>query len=205
MGKVLITQSLLSSWGYMFRCNEDNQDAAQAAFMQVLNREPIEQSDAMRSGIQFECEVYKAAAGIARQPHPKWENGIQSVSRIIKGAPVQIRVRRDIEVCGINFLLYGVLDAMQAGTIYDVKFVSASFCKVDLAGKYLDSPQHPAYLYMVPEAVNFEYLVSDGSDLYKETYDRASTRPISDIIAEFVHSLEALNLLEIYKEKWLAK
>ena len=58
---------------------------------------------------------------------------------------------------------------------------------------------------MVPEAVNFEYLVSDGSDLYKETYDRASTRPISDIIAEFVHSLEVLNLLEIYKEKWLTK
>lgn len=205
MDRFLITQTLLSSWGYMFNCYEDGQEAAQASFLQTINREPIEQTDAMRNGVEFEREVYKTAAGIRRQPHPKWENGIQAVATVIKGAPVQVRVQREIEVCGINFLLYGILDAVKAGTIFDVKFVNKGFGSLELAGKYFDSPQHPAYLYSLPEANRFEYLVSDGNDLYKEAYDRTNTRPISEIIAEFVQSVSAMGLLELYKEKWAAK
>lgn len=205
MDRFLITQTLLSSWGYMFNCYEDGQEAAQASFLQTINREPIEQTDAMRNGVEFEREVYKTAAGIRRQPHPKWESGIQAVATVIKGAPVQVRVQRDIEVCGINFLLYGILDAVKAGTIFDVKFVNKGFGSLELAGKYFDSPQHPAYLYALPEANRFEYLVSDGNDLYKEAYDRTNTRPISEIIAEFVQSVSAMGLLELYKEKWAAK
>lgn len=205
MDRFLITQTLLSSWGYMFNCYEDGQEAAQASFLQTLNREPIEQTDAMRNGVEFEREVYKVAAGIRRQPHPKWESGIQAVATTIKGAPVQVRVQRDIEVCGINFLLYGILDAVKAGTIFDVKFVNKGFGSLELAGKYFDSPQHPAYLYALPEATRFEYLVSDGNDLYKEAYDRTNTRPIGEIIAEFVQSVSAMGLLDLYKEKWAAK
>lgn len=205
MDRFLITQTLLSSWGYMFNCYEDGQEAAQASFLQTINREPIEQTDAMRNGVEFEREVYKTAAGIRRQPHPKWESGIQAVATVIKGAPVQVRVQREIEVCGINFLLYGILDAVKAGTIFDVKFVNKGFGSLELAGKYFDSPQHPAYLYSLPEANRFEYLVSDGNDLYKEAYDRTNTRPISEIIAEFVQSVSAMGLLELYKEKWAAK
>ena len=205
MDRFLITQTLLSSWGYMFNCYEDGQEAAQASFLQTINREPIEQTAAMRNGVEFEREVYKTAAGIRRQPHPKWESGIQAVATVIKGAPVQVRVQREIEVCGINFLLYGILDAVKAGTIFDVKFVNKGFGSLELAGKYFDSPQHPAYLYSLPEANRFEYLVSDGNDLYKEAYDRTNTRPISEIIAEFVQSVSAMGLLELYKEKWAAK
>ena len=205
MDRFLITQTLLSSWGYMFNCYEDGQEAAQASFLQTINREPIEQTDAMRNGVEFEREVYKTAAGIRRQPHPKWESGIQAVATVIKGAPVQVRVQREIEVCGINFLLYGILDAVKAGTIFDVKFVNKGFGSLELAGKYFDSPQHPAYLYALPEANRFEYLVSDGNDLYKEAYDRTNTRPISEIIAEFVQSVSAMGLLELYKERWAAK
>ncbi len=205
MDRFLITQSLLSSWGYMFNCYEDGQEDAYADFIRTLNREPSEPTEAMCNGIEFENEVYKVALGVSRQPHPKWEHGIQTVATIIKGAPIQVKVQRDIEVCGINFLLYGILDAMSAGVIYDVKYLNKSFGSAELAGKYYDSPQHPAYLYMVPEAHRFEYLVSDGNDLYKEVYDRNITRPISEIITEFVQSLEVMNLLDLYKEKWLAK
>lgn len=202
MHRYLITQSLLSSWGYMFNCYEDGQEEAYADFIRTLNREPSIPTKAMLNGIEFENEVYKAAQGFARQPYPKWEQGIQTVATIIKGAPVQVRVQRDIEVCGINILLYGIIDAMSAGVIFDVKYLNKSFGSADLAGKYYDSPQHPAYLYMVPEARRFEYLVSDGNDLYKEVYDRNITRPISEIITEFIQSLEMMDLLGIYKEKW---
>lgn len=198
-----ITKSLLASWGYMFSCYEDGQEDAKAEFLKALNREPATVSEAMADGIAFENEVYRAAAGIARPPHPKWENGIQSVAAIIKGAPVQIHVQRELKVCGMDFLVYGVLDAMKAGIIYDVKYLSKSFGSADLAGKYLDNPQHPAYLYMVPEAYRFEYLVSDGNDLYKEVYDRSNTPFIGDLIAEFIQSIKAMGLLDLYKEKWV--
>ena len=205
MNRFLITQSLLSSWNYMFTCYEDGQAEAYADFIRTLNREPSEPTEAMWNGIEFENEVYKVVMGVHRQHHLKWEQGIQTVAEIIKDATVQVRVQRDIAVCGINFLLYGVLDALSAGVIYDVKYLNKSFNSADLAGKYYNSAQHPAYLFMVPEAQRFEYLVSDGTDLYKEVYDRSITRPISEIITEFVQSLEAMNLIDLYKEKWLAK
>lgn len=205
MARYLMTQSLLSSWGYMFSCWEDGQDQAKEDFIRTLNREPTPVTEAMADGNAFEAEVYAAAQGKERYHHSKWENGIQKVASVIKGAPSQIRVQREIKVLGYTFLLYGVLDALQAGVIFDVKYKSKSFGSLDLAGSYLDSPQHPTYLYLVPEAHEFQYLVSDGSDLYKEVYTRANTRPIGDIIAEFITSIEAMGLLETYLEKWVAK
>ena len=205
MARYLMTQSLLSSWGYMFSCWEDGQEQAKEDFIRTLNREPTPVTEAMADGNAFEAEVYDAAQGKPRDPHPKWESGIQRVASVIKGAPSQIRVQREIEVNGYTFLLYGVLDSLQAGVIFDVKYKSKSFGSLDLAGSYLDSPQHPAYLYLVPEAHEFQYLVSDGTDLYKEVYPREETREIADIISEFIASIEAMGLLDIYLEKWVAK
>lgn len=205
MARYLMTQSLLASWGYMFSCWEEGQEQAKEDFIRTLNREPTPVSEAMADGNAFETEVYAAAQGRRRAPHPKWENGIQTVASVIKGAPSQVRVQREIEVLGYTFLLYGVLDALHAGVIFDVKFKSKSFGSLDLAGSYLESPQHPAYLYLVPEAHEFQYLVSDGVDLYKEVYTRENTRPIGDIIAEFIASIEAMGLLGTYLDKWVAK
>lgn len=205
MEKFLITQSLLSSWMYMFDCPEGGEEDAKADFVRTLNREKKEPTDAMLNGIEFENAVYAAAAGVQRTPHPKWESGIQKVAAIVRGAPVQVRVQRDIEVCGMTFVAYGILDVLKAGTIYDVKFKSRNFKDVELAGAYLESPQHPMYFYIVPEARDFVYLVSDGSDLYTERYTPDTSRPISDIIGEFILSITSMGLLDIYKEKWLAK
>lgn len=205
MARYLMTQSLLASWGYMFSCWEEGQEQAKEDFIRTLNRELTPVSEAMADGNAFETEVYAAAQGRQRAPHPKWENGIQTVASVIKGAPSQVRVQREIEVLGYTFLLYGVLDALQAGVIFDVKYKSKSFGSLDLAGSYLESPQHPAYLYLVPEAYEFQYLVSDGVDLYKEVYTRENTRSIGDIIAEFITSIEAMGLLGTYLDKWVAK
>lgn len=203
--RYLITQSLISSWNYLLSCREECQEDAYRDFLNALNRVPKDTTPEMQNGIDFENEVYKAAAGTPRVAHPKWEQGINAVATVIKGAPVQVKAQRELTIGSLNFLVYGIMDALKAGTIFDVKFSNKSFGSAELAGKYLDSPQHPTYFFIEPEAREFQYLVSDGVDLYTETYTRANSRPFKEIAAEFISSLEAMKLLDLYKEKWIAK
>lgn len=205
MARYLITKTLIESWNYLHSCYEGCEEDAMADFLKTLNREPVEDNEAMANGREFENEVYKEASGIARIPHPKWENGIKRVATVINGAQTQVKAYNELTVAGTDLLVYGVLDALKAGTIYDVKFINKSFGSAELAGKYLDCSQHPAYFYIVPEAQKFVYLVSDGEDLYTETYTPHNTRPFAEIAKEFIESLEAMNLLETYKEKWVSK
>ncbi len=203
MNRCLITQTLLSAWNYMHDCYESSADTAYDDFLRTLNREPKDMTPEMQNGIDFENEVYRAAAGMNRFPHPKWEAGIQKAAAIIRSAPVQVKVQREMTLDdGMTFLVYGILDSLKAGTIYDVKFSNKGFASAELAGKYLGSAQHPAYLFMVPEAFQFTYLVSDGTDLYTETYTRSNTQPIQEIVKEFIDDLKALKLLDVYMEKW---
>ena len=204
MEKYLITQSLLSAWGYMFDCPEGYEDDAKAEFLLALDRQKKEPTPAMLNGLAFEDQVYAQAHGLPREPHEQWEHGIRKVASIIGAAPVQVKAKREIEVCGMTFLVYGILDALQAGVIYDVKFRNKSLGSDDIYGKYLGSPQHPAYFYIVPEATEFRYLVSDGEDVYQEVYTRENTRFIGDFIKEFIDSLTGMGLLERYKQHWVA-
>jgi len=204
MERFLITQSLISSWSYALTCRDEYGEDAYAEFLNTLNRIPKEATPEMQNGIVFENEVYKEAGGIARTPHANWENGIQAVAAVIKGAPVQVKVQRELTIGSMTLLVYGILDVLKAGTIYDVKFSNRSFHSAELAGKYLDSAQHPAYFYLVPEANTFVYLVSDGNDLYTETYTRKISRPFEEIAAEFLDFLEEAELMPIYREKWAA-
>lgn len=201
----LITQSLISSWNYMMSCREECQEEAYADFLNTLNRVPKETTPEMQNGIDFENEVYKAAAGVPRTAHPKWEDGINAVATLIKGAPVQVKAQRGLTLGSMELLVYGIMDALKAGVIYDVKFSNKGFGSAELAGKYLDSPQHPAYFFIEPDAREFQYLVSDGVDLYTETYTRANSRSFKEIAEEFLTSLDAMDLLGVYKEKWSAR
>ena len=205
MEKYLITQTLLSSWAYVFNCRDECVEDAMADFLRTLNREKTEATEAMLDGIAFENEVYKAASGIARRPHEKWERGIQAIATTLRGAQTQVKAQRDMDAHGTIFLVYGILDGLRAGVIFDVKKKSKSFGSLDLAGDYLDSAQHPAYFYIVPEAYEFRYLVSDGQDLYVETYHPEECRPFPDIVDDFITSIESMGLLPLYKEKWATK
>lgn len=203
--RTLITQSLLSSWLYTFNCTEGYEEEANDDFLRTLRREPGEQTDAMRDGIMFEKGVY-ALAGDPKSMAalPAWKEASSKIADIIRGGQIQVKVQRDIAIDGDDYLLYGVLDAMKAGIIYDVKFSSKGFGAAELAGKYLESPQHPAYMYCVPEALAFKYLVSDGNELYIETYTRKTTPDIGGIIHNFRNDLRARGLDDIYTEKWAA-
>lgn len=201
--KTLITKTLLSSWMYTFDCFEGYEEDAFNDFLATLNREKTEPSEAILNGIAFENEVYSECQGIRVKPHDKWEDGIQKIVSIVKSAQFQVRVGADITVGNRDFYLYGICDAVKAGVIYDLKFKNSSFHSADLYGNYMHSPQHPAYLFCLPEAYRFDYLVSDGNSLYTESYDRSTVSNIFGHIGNFLQWLsEKPDLLKIYEEKW---
>ena len=206
--RYLITQSLLSAWNYVHTCYPGCEEDAMASFLHTLRKEPEDLSEDqlqnILNGIAFESAVYATALGKEHNANPKWQTGIEAVAAFVAGAQFQVRVQRELRISDMTFLVYGVLDALKAGVISDVKFKNKSFGSLELAGDYFDSPQHPLYLYMVPEAHLFQYLVSDGTDLYIEQYTPDETVSAESLIAEFVEFLNSTGLMDEYKKHWQA-
>lgn len=201
MERYLITKSLVSSWAYAVQAGTDE---AFDKFMRVLRREPSESTEAMAAGLAFEALCYRVAMGQAGKPDPNLVEGAKEIASVISGGAYQIRASREIEVDRTTYLVYGILDVLKAGTIYDIKFATKPLWKRDIYGKYLESPQHPFYLHIVPEAQEFTYLLSDGKDVYKETYRREECPTAEEVIREFVTAMERSGLLDEYKKHWLA-
>lgn len=205
MDRFMVTHSLLSSWLYSMN-SSPYEDATSdrdsfAEFMQVLRREPTPTTDAMQKGIDFEdlvtAIVKNDAVGMSR--NPDWYDAAKQIADIVGGGSLQHRARKSTEIFGMTILMYGRLDALKAGTIYDIKF-SGSYDR----GKYFDSTQHPMYLDLVPEANDFVYLVSDGKNVYKERYRRDETQDIAIIIRNFICWLNEKGLLGTFKQYWKA-
>ena len=217
-----ITKTLLDSWAYTFDCYEGGEEDAMNDFIHTLRRDPVEDNEAMANGRAFEALVYEIADGrfrpewadsgrenpcngeaMGHERYPKWYSGAKRVADVIRGGQWQVHVSTDLTVNDRDFWLHGYCDAIRAGVIYDIKFKSKSFTSIDVYGSYLHHSQHSAYLRCLPEASQFVYLVSDGDELYTEVYDWTNSRPIEEIIAEFMRWLEATpELLQIYEEKW---
>ena len=197
-----ITKTLLESWRYCFSCAEGYEDEAYADFLKTLRREPSETTEAMLNGLAFEDRCYRAAEGKTIRSDAKWLEGAMKVGEIIRGAQIQVPISRPIEVDGTTYLLKGILDALRAGVIYDVKFLNKSIGSADVYGKWLNCTQHPAYFYLVPEAHEFQYVGSDGSDVYIETYQRDQTPYIGEIIHDFLEFLKGEGLMDVFAERW---
>ena len=202
MDRYLMTHSLLSSWMWLMRENpyEDmtTEKDSLAEFIATLRREPIPTTDAMQKGIDFENLVTDITLGRGDRKN-NWYEAASTVAGIVKGGLLQYRTSKGIRVKGERILLYGRLDALKAGTVYDIKF-SGNY---DF-GKFIDSTQHPVYLELVPEARRFTYLVSNGNNVWQETYRRDETASVIPIIEDFFDWLDLRNLTDLYKEKWLA-
>ena len=202
--KLKITKTLLESWAYTFSCFEGCEEDAYSDFLKTLNREPLEETEALAAGRTFEHMCYTLAEGKQWAPGTQWLAGAQKVADILTGAQFQVPVSCDLQVAGQDFWLYGICDAVKAGVIYDVKFRMKSLGAEDVYGKYLDCSQHPLYLKALPEAYRFEYLVSDGTDLYVEKYNRRNSKPIEEHIMNFWAWLHTKpELMKIYQEKWV--
>lgn len=185
-----ITHTLLSSWIYSMQSKERYDE-----FVKYLNRKPTPQTAAMRNGIKFENTVYAHAAGAVLPEDCEWRDGIAGVAEAIKGSTFQVPLSKNITVDGVDFHLFGILDALGAGHIYDVKF-----SKTYRIGKYLESTQHPMYFALCPEAADFTYVISDGDYVYRERYFPGDCTPIEYTVRRFMKGLEKQGLVETYTE-----
>lgn len=217
----LMTHSLLSSWLRSMKDNpweegdDPEKETALDEFMHVLRREKTPTSPAMQSGIDFEDLVTAILTGqekanyhmtsrdgsqtlkvFAVAEHP-WYEAACKVAGMIQGAKLQYVARRYVTIGGMDFLLYGRLDAMKEGRIFDIKY-SGSYER----GKFRDSTQHPMYYRLVPEMMNFTYIVSNGTDVWTEVYWYDEVPRIEPVITDFLQWLRDINLMETYKEYW---
>lgn len=206
MARYMVTHSLLSAWQYAMKENPyadaTTEEDPMEDFLKVLRREPREATEAMQNGLDFEALCYRLARGINETTNKddKWYDAASQIAETIRGGVIQYKAKTALTVAGTEILLFGVLDVLKAGTIYDIKF-SKGYDR----GKYFDSTQHPAYFELVPEAREFTYLVSNGSAVFTETYRREETRSIVPTIADFFSWLDAAGLMWYYQQKWWAQ
>lgn len=203
MARYLLTHSLLRAWLYAIKGNPYEDATTErdygAEFMSVLRREPVCDLTPMTNGNEFESLVTAITEGGGDTAND-WYEAAAKVAQIVDGSLLQVTARKEIQVDGMDIVLYGRLDALGAGVIRDIKF-----SKVYERGKYRTSTQHPTYLEIVPEATCFEYVVSNGQEVWTERYEREETPSIYPIIADFLTWLRETGHMALYKEKWLAK
>jgi len=195
--KILVTQSLLSDFTWMFRM-----DDGLASFLRTLRREAKPQSGAMLDGIEFEdavtaCAKNKPIDGLHKM---LWIDCAHEVAHDCRGGQFQVRLSRDLELDGVTYVCYGVLDCLRAGEIIDIKY-----SKTYNVGKYRESPQHPMYFWLCPEARAFTYVVCDGEWVYRERYTPDITDHIETHIRDMVRWLKAHGLYDEYARIWAAK
>lgn len=200
--RYMVTHSLLSSWGYAMKDNpfEDatSEGDPMADFMKTLRREPIPTNEAMQNGIDFENMVTDILAGV--NPNHPWTDAARAVATQIQGAKLQFKASKVVRIGNLDVLLYGRLDALKAGTIFDVKYTS----NYDV-GKYIDSTQHPMYFEIIPRATDFVYLASNGSQVWPERYRREESPDILVTVHQFFDWLNMTGLMDVYLRHWEAR
>ena len=190
--KIRITQSLLSSWQYVWKLDSGYED-----FLRTLNREKKPPTEAMLDGIRFENVLNSVLNGEQIPDDHEWKFPITEMAEELQGSQQQVTLFRDTEVNDQPILLHGVLDYLREGHIWDCKF-----SKRYHLNKYLDSPQTPMYLTLVPEAKDFTYIICDGKYVYHERYPRDIIPPIEPTIKNFIDFCDKHNLRNLLEEKW---
>ena len=184
--KYLITPSLLNSWKYAI--SQENDYGNLEDFIKTLSREPIPSNAAMQNGYKFEDYM------IANYEPTK--NGCY-----------QVKLSKDITTQTGTYVLYGRLDCLKAGRIFDYKYTGS----YDV-GKFFNSYQTLIYFEICPEANSFEYLISNNYkegktleeiNLYHEVYLREDLDlNIHDEVDSFIEWLKTNNLYDLYTNLW---
>lgn len=197
-----MTQSLLNSWIYWQNADDRYEARAYASFLATLRREEKAPTKAMQTGIKFEDDINAlVASGLISPLAPdadKWAKAVIRFARICEGGQSQVPVSGELRIAGMDLVLYGVCDYVKAGQIFDIKKVSSKY----EYGKYYNSPQHPMYLHLIPEAKRFDYLIFDGTFCYRETYRRCDCKPIQQTISEFMQYLRESGHMDDYRAHW---
>lgn len=180
MEKYLITATLLNAWKYYTESEYGDKES----FMATLTRQPEEDKECFIEGRRFEDWAVK-----------NYEPTLNGV--------YQLKAYKDWD----KYLLYGKIDCLKAGVIYDYKR-----SKTYEVGGYLNSPQTAMYLELIPEARKFTYLIYKGSletddediknNILAETYLRDEVIPIQQTIKDFERWLKAVDLWQVYTKHW---
>lgn len=190
--KVRLTQSLLSAWEWSFKSDSGYDD-----FLKALNRQKKPMTEAMLDGVRYENCLNSVLLGEHLPEDHEWMFPIAEMAEELQGAQQQVTIFKDITVDGQPILLHGVLDYLREGHIWDCKF-----SKRYHLNKYLNSPQTSMYMTLVPEALDFTYIISDGKYVYREKYPREIVPPIEPEIRHFIDYLKKHDLWNTYFEKW---
>lgn len=187
--KYLITASLLNSWHYAI--SPDNEYGNLEDFKKVLSKEPMEITEAIQNGYDFEkymTENYEPT----------------------KGGCYQVKLSKNITTNTGNYVLYGILDCLKAGTIYDYKYKGSYE-----VGSFFSSYQHLMYFEICPEANKFTYLITNNYkkgkilediNLYQETYLREDMKVnLYQEIDNFITWLKTNDLYDLFCKYWESK
>lgn len=193
MEEYLITATLLDSWKYLLTNEYGNLDN----FISTLKREKQEQTQSQLDGFEFE----------------DWAVANYEPT---KGGQYQVKLSKPVQSSqGTRYLLYGRLDCLKNGRVYDYKHTSNYE-----VGKFFGRCQTACYLELVPEAKEMVYVIGkdkpayqlkyeeeNGEDfdpytIYTETYTREEVKPIQEEISNFEEWLKTMKLWETYTEHW---
>lgn len=173
----LITASLLNSWKYFLQYGNVED------FKRTLRRESTPANQYIERGFAFE----------------KWcEENLEET----KGGVYQAAFRKEMG----DYLLYGRLDCLKAGVIYDYKYAS----RYDM-GKFFNHFQSSMYFELVPEAYKMVYIVTDKKEnfdrdtIYQEEYLREDTEPILKTIEIFMNWMKENGYMDYMNLYWIAK
>ena len=192
MQKIRLTQTLISSYEWIFKKDDGYDD-----FLLTLNRQKKPPTEAMLDGQRYESVLNNYLLGAELPIDHEWYSPIVEMAEELWGSQQQVSLFRDLELDGKKFLIHGVLDYLLAGEIFDCKY-----SKRYSLNKYLNSPQTSFYMYLVPEARRFTYLISDGKYVYRERYSRDIVEPIEPLVKNFIEFCNKQNLLKILEEHW---
>jgi hypothetical protein len=173
MSGFLITPSLYSAWRYWM----DSEESGKEKILDTLNKVWKEKTPAIQAGINLENAVRLVCdAGWASD-----DFCVLEAAERVKGGMWQQRISRELD----GDLVYGIADVIRRDTIFDIKST-----KKYETGKYEGSIQHLIYMYAAGIPY-FEYVISDGSDIYVETYHwgAKSLETLRERIAEMKGSL----------------
>lgn len=197
-----VSASLLNKWSDIFNCEdyvkESDDDTMsyedkvlnkmklmEHEFIDMLNKIPTPQNEYMLRGIEFENKVCN---GLDKEFSPIVENGT-----------FQLKKAKKVIIDGEPILLYGILDVLKGGRIYDIKRVSNYKYP-----KYKKSHQHSMYLELFPSAYDFTYIIRDDKgNSYYENYIRENIEDIYFVISQFITYLKSKNLFEIFKKNYV--
>jgi hypothetical protein len=190
-----LTTTLLNSYDY--HKDKENQEN----LFKTIRKEPIEITEAIQKGWEFEALVEKLATGGNIEVNLETEEleALFEIARECKGGAFQVSCDTTIKTAKGEFKLIGKIDVLKKKLIQDMKTTG----RYEM-GKFRSSVQH--IIYMLSTGIQqFDYLINCNGNFWKETYfwHDGMKEELEQKIINFITYLEQNpELYNAYITKW---